>query len=172
MVILKRDANISPKVNFRRTWDEYKHGFGDLDTEFWYGLNNIHCLTSRQSVDLQILLHYTNGSKHTFTYKQFVVDGVEEKFTIHVGQLQQPAPALDGMGYHNGQKFSTYDSDNDNWVTGGNCAADSGKGQGGGWWYNGCIYSVLTRPHPNILWRGIGINYVEMKVRPKECTLQ
>ena len=169
-VILKRDANISPKVNFRRTWDEYKHGFGDLDTEFWYGLNNIHCLTSRQSVDLQILLHYTNGSKHTFTYKQFVVDGVEEKFTLHIGQLQLPAPGRDEMAYHNGRKFSTYDSDNDSW--GNNCAADGGQGQGGGWWYGACIYSVLTRQHPNIYWHGIGINYVEMKVRPKQCTLQ
>ena len=170
MVILKRDASISPKVNFRRTWDEYKHGFGDLDTEFWYGLNNIHCLTSRQSVDLQILLHYTNGSKHTFTYKQFVVDGVEEKFTLHVGQLQQPAPGRDGMAYHNRRNFSTYDRDND--PSANNCALNYHYGQGGGWWYGFCLRSVLTRPHPNINWYGTGINYVEMKVRPKQCASQ
>ena len=43
-VILRRKADVSQQVNFTRTWNDYKHGFGDLNTEFWYGLNNIHCL--------------------------------------------------------------------------------------------------------------------------------
>ena len=169
---LKRDASISPHVNFTRSWDEYKHGFGDLNTEFWYGLNNIHCLTTRQQVDLQILLYYTNGSKHVFTYKHFVVDGVDDKFTLHIGQPQQPAPGRDGMAHNNGRPFSTYDKDRDSW-SGDNCAANSGQGQGGGWWYGYCSNSFLTRPHPHISWCGVtGINYVEMKVRPKQCALQ
>ena len=53
-VILRRKHDVPQLVNFIRSWDEYVHGFGDLNTEFWYGLRNIHCLTSRQQVDLQL----------------------------------------------------------------------------------------------------------------------
>ena len=30
MVILPRKSNVSPQVNFNRTWTEYENGFGDL----------------------------------------------------------------------------------------------------------------------------------------------
>ena len=36
IVILRRKSNVSPKVNFTHTWDEYVQGFGSLNTEFWY----------------------------------------------------------------------------------------------------------------------------------------
>ena len=64
-VILRRKADVSQQVNFTRTWNDYKHGFGELNTEFWYGLKNIHCLTSRQQVDLQIDIKYGSGSQLT-----------------------------------------------------------------------------------------------------------
>ena len=164
-VILRRKSDVAQRVNFTRTWKEYKHGFGDLNTEFWYGLHHIHCLTTRHTVDLQILLQYTNGSERIYTYHHFVVDGPEDEFTLHIGQLQQPAPGPDAMAHINGRPFSTYDNDNDAW--GNNCALHPTHGQGGGWWYKICSLSALTRPHPNIYWRTTGINYVEMRVRPK-----
>lgn len=37
------------------------------------------------------------------------------------------------MTYHAGQKFSTFDQDNDAWPEG-NCA----KAHTGAWWYNSC----------------------------------
>ena len=53
-VILCRRKNINVHVDFNRTWDEYEEGFGNLNTEFWIGLRNIHCLTTRDDVDLLI----------------------------------------------------------------------------------------------------------------------
>ena len=173
-VILRRKANVSQQVNFTRTWNEYKHGFGDLNTEFWYGLRNIHCLTTRQQVDLRIELEYGSRGKLTYNYKRFVVDGPEDKFTLHIGQLQLPSPGHDSMAYNNGRPFSTYDKDNDLGAI--NCAQSSTNahgGHGGGWWFGYCSFSVLTRPHPHIFWHTISstIKYVEMKVRPKQCAI-
>ena len=79
--------NVPRQVNFTRTWSDYKHGFGDLNTEFWYGLRNIHCLTSRQEVVLRIELKYGIQSEQIYNYKYFKVDGPEDKYTMRIGQL-------------------------------------------------------------------------------------
>ena len=34
-------------INFLREWLDYKHGFGNLATEFWLGLEKIHMLTNQ-----------------------------------------------------------------------------------------------------------------------------
>ena len=44
MVIQRRIVN--GDVNFTRDWNDYVNGFGDLNGEFWYGLDNIHYLTT------------------------------------------------------------------------------------------------------------------------------
>ena len=174
-VIFRRKNNLSDQVKFNRTWNEYKHGFGDLNTEFWYGLRNIHCLTTREQVDLEVYIEYANGSEHTYTYEHFIVDGPKDKFTLHIGQLQQPAPGSDTMAYVNGQPFSTYDEDNDEWS--GNCALDQTHGWGGGWWHNSCSYSIPTRPASNIIWnwsdrdQSDHISFFEMKIRLKHCAM-
>ena len=168
-VILRRNESLTERVNFTRTWDDYKHGFGDLNTEFWYGLNNIHCLTSRQQVDLSIELKNIYGSvrERTYVYKHFVVDGPENNYTLHIGQLQQPSPGFDGMIHaHNGRQFTTYDRDNDDWSSS-HCAIRHGYTSG--WWFGGCYDSVLTSQR-SIYWTTInGIKFAEMKVRPKQC---
>ena len=112
-VILRRKLDVSKRVNFTRSWDEYVHGFGDLNTEFWYGLRNIHCLTTREQVDLQVLLNLSSGTSHLWTYHHFVVDRPEDKYTLHIGEAEGPSGFRDTMAHHNGRPFSTYDNDND-----------------------------------------------------------
>ena len=93
-------------------------------------------------------------------------------FTLHIGQLQKPFHGQDSMAYSNARGFSSFDSDHDSW-SGGNCAnVHSGSGgYGSGWWFGERSYSMLTRPHPRILWTSISdnIQYAEMKVHSKQC---
>ena len=175
MVILRRKSDASPQVNFNRTWTEYENGFGDLNTEFWYGLRNIHCLTTRDTVQLQVQLNYSNGTGLTWTYHHFRVHGAENDYRLHIGRAEGPPGFHDAMRRQNGKPFTTFDNDNDDY--GENCATSFG----GGWWFKYCYHSFLTGPHTRrgtydqLLWRvGSSHTYtyfphVEMKIRRKSC---
>ena len=177
MVILRRKSNVSPQVNFNRTWREYENGFGDLNTEFWYGLRNIHCLTARDTVQLQVQLNYSNGTGLTWTYHHFRVLGAENDYRLHIGKAEGPSGAHDSLRYHNGRSFSTFDNDNDDHSSE-NCAT---LYSGGGWWFRSCYDSFLTGRHTAITstneqinWneygrRNIYFPHVEMKIRRKSC---
>ena len=173
IVIQRRVPNGT--VNFYRGWKDYEGGFGDLDSEFWYGLRNIHCLTTRESVELRIDLQDEQGNKVTWVYQQFSVDGPDQKYRLHIGQgTGTPSGSFDAMAVHNNMYFSTFDRDNDVW-SGGNCTV-SHKGP---WWYKSCTYSNLnglhtaSSAHQRVAWLtgGQWVYYpsVEMKVRPKTC---
>ena len=173
-VILRRKSNVSPQVNFTRNWKEYENGFGDLNTEFWYGLRNMHCLTSRDTMQLRVELNHSNGTGLTWTYHHFRVDGPENEYRLHIGKGEGPSGAQDAMTIHNEKPFSTFDNDNDD--SSNNCA-HSWKG---GWWFRSCYHSFLTGPHmardtyDRIQWFEGGSTYtyfplVEMKIRRKSC---
>ena len=55
-VIMRRKRSVFSNVNFIRKWDDYENGFGNLNTEFWLGLRNIHCLTTR---DVDLIMEQT-----------------------------------------------------------------------------------------------------------------
>ncbi|XP_050086613.1 angiopoietin-related protein 1-like [Anopheles aquasalis] len=41
-------------VDFNRNWDQYREGFGELDSEFWLGLEHIYQLTSTRKYEIVI----------------------------------------------------------------------------------------------------------------------
>ena len=173
IVILRRNANVTQQENFTRPWADYERGFGDLNTEFWYGLRNIHCLTEREEVELQTEVRQGDGTGQLWTYGYFEVDGSETNYTLHIGRAQGPSSGYDSMAVHNGMQFSTSDRDND--ASTGDC---SNSWDGSGWWYRSCFYSLLTGSHsrPSIHWRTKQGRYpyypfVEMRLRPKNCKI-
>ena len=159
IVIQRRHASLGT-VNFTRNWEDYVNGFGDLDGEFWIGLNNIYQLTNQQEVELQISVWNDAESTITWNYQTFRISGPENKYRLTVGGGS--GDGSDGLAYHNGQNFSTYDRDNDS--SGGNCA----YGWKGGWWYTRCQQSTLNGQP--LSWRGTYTNSV-MMIRSKTCSL-
>ena len=59
-------------VDFYRDWDDYKRGFGDLNGEFWLGLDRIHRLTKERS-RLRVDLEDFNGKTAYAEYDLFGV---------------------------------------------------------------------------------------------------
>ena len=174
MVIQRR---INGSVDFYRNWTDYVNGFGDLEGEFWYGLEKIHCFTTRDDVELRIELG--NGPKPSivWTYQLFKVGGAETNYQLTIGQGHGVGGTFDAMANHNGRAFSTRDCDNDRGVR--NCAALYRAG----WWYNNCYHSNLNGKYVShrsgvihkLSWRVKGSRYinftkVQMKIRTKRCS--
>ncbi|XP_028423225.1 microfibril-associated glycoprotein 4 isoform X2 [Perca flavescens] len=118
-------------VNFYRGWDQYKIGFGNPAGEYWLGLDNIHYLTNNKKSELLVNMEDFEGKKVFARYSSFSVGAECGGFVLSVSGFINGG-AGDSLTYHNGQKFSTFDKDQDN--NGGNCA----RSALGAFWYNTC----------------------------------
>ncbi|XP_075115172.1 ficolin-2-like [Leptodactylus fuscus] len=160
-------------VDFFRTWDDYKKGFGSRLNEFWLGNENIHQITSTGTWELRVDLQEFEGKKVFAKYESFKVLDESHKYTLLLGAFKE-GTAGDSMGDLSTMKFSTKDEDND--IYEGDCSQHFK----GGWWYNNCHYANLnglyhlgahTSNADGINWhqaRGYNYSYkhVEMKIRP------
>ena len=124
-------------VDFFRNWASYVDGFGDPNGEYWLGLKNIHCLTSRtECTQLKVSLADFDGVKTFATYRFFSVGNAATKYRLKVGGYA--GTAGDSLSIHNGTAFSTFDQDSD--TASGNCAEE----HKGAWWYKACHLSNLN----------------------------
>ena len=160
-MVIQRNKR-SSSVSFNRNWTDYEKGFGDLNTEFWYGLEELHCLTQRGQWEMRIDFQQTNNVRSYLHYNNFSIGSANEEYPLTIGGFT--GVGTDRLAYHNRMKFSTQDNDNDRW--GSNCAAS----HRGGWWFNACVHSNINQQVPYIA--GYNVLSTEMKIRPKDCIIQ
>ena len=159
-VVIQRNKK-GTLVNFNKNWTDYEKGFGDLNTEFWYGLQEINCLTQRGQWEMRVDYQFNNKSWSYLHYNQFSVGSAREEYPLTVGGFT--GVGTDRFTYHNRMKFSTPDNDNDK--SGGNCAA----GHKNGWWFNKCHNININQQPPSVYG---SVLFTEMKIRPKDCITQ
>uniref|UniRef100_A0A8C2ADE0 Angiopoietin like 2 n=1 Tax=Cyprinus carpio TaxID=7962 RepID=A0A8C2ADE0_CYPCA len=123
-------------VNFFRNWETYKQGFGNIDGEYWLGLENIYWLTNQGNYKLLVTLEDWSGRKTFAEYASFRLETEADFYKLRVGRYH--GNAGDSLTWHNGKQFTTLDRDHDAYT--GNCA----HYQKGGWWYNACAHSNLN----------------------------
>jgi len=138
IVIQRRNEKI---LSFNQNWENSKTGFGDLNGEFWLGLEKIHQLTKNKDMVLRVDMIDINDNEFYVQYQSFYVGDESLKYILivsgHSGQIgdifnqQENGPA-------NGQYFSTTDRDNDS--SSNNCARNSNSA----WWHNSCFNTNLN----------------------------
>ncbi|XP_073697792.1 microfibril-associated glycoprotein 4-like [Garra rufa] len=129
-------------VNFYRPWNQYKRGFGNVESEYWLGLENMYQLTRKNKYMLRVDLEDFEGNKVSALYSSFSVDCETDGYQLHVSGFTDGG-AGDSLSGHNGFKFSTFDKDQD--VSDANCA----KLFLGAFWYSNCHNS---NPNGMYLW--------------------
>ncbi|XP_076070896.1 angiopoietin-1-like [Mytilus galloprovincialis] len=129
-------------VDFYRSWNEYKEGFGTASGEHWLGNEFIHSISTNGRHRVKFILG-KDGTKKYAEYSNFRIKDEKNKYKLKVsgysGTAGDSIDSVDSQGRANGQKFSTYDRDNDNNKRS-NCAIMNE----GGWWYNSCDYASLN----------------------------
>ena len=70
-------------VNFYRYWSDYKHGFGNLNCEFWLGLDNIYRLTTDNM--LRVDLEDFEGNTRYAEYNMFGIMSENDKYKLILG---------------------------------------------------------------------------------------
>lgn len=170
-------------VDFYRNWEEYKHGFGSQNGEFWLGNEHIYQITNQGSYKLRIDMEEWNGNKYYAVYDSFRIEDESDNYRLHISRYH--GTAGDSMTTmrddHNGMEFSTFDRDNDRRSLN-NCAVH----YRGGWWYSDCFESNLNGrfyiegEHTDffrrngIQWNSIhyhsSLKFVEMMIMPSDIS--
>ena len=167
-IVIQRNRKNS-KLSFNKNWKEYEDGFGDLNEDFWAGLKLINILTRSGQWEMRVDFQKNDKSWSYLHYNEFKVGspGLEYPLTVagYTGGSGDYFTA--GNEPANNAKFTTYDNDNDVW-SGNNCAVHWGCG----WWYYSC-YDI----NPNLQPAPMSdypttVLYMDMKIRPKGCTIQ
>ena len=158
-IVIQRNRKNS-EVSFNRNWREYEEGFGDLNKDFWAGLELMHTLTQRGQWEMRVDYQKNDKTWSYLHYNQFSVGSASEEYPLTVGGFT--GVGTDQFAWHNGMKFSTPDNDNDKWSVG-SCATKTG------WWYNSCDHANINLQPPYV---NAYEFFAEMKIRPKDCITQ
>ncbi|XP_063915249.1 ficolin-2-like [Zophobas morio] len=122
--------------NFFQNWEDYKNGFGDLEGEFWLGLEHLYELTGDTINELLFVLTDWEGKTVKSHFKEFRIGNEKERYALDV---------IRGYSGDGGQsfmsqlkwKFSTGDKQD----AFGSCV----NTYHGPWWYGpGCFHVKLT----------------------------
>ncbi|KAF4118028.1 microfibril-associated glycoprotein 4-like [Onychostoma macrolepis] len=124
-------------VNFYRPWNQYKKGFGNVESEYWLGLENMYQLTRNRKYMLRVDLEDFQGNKVFALYSSFSVGPEADGYELRVSGFTDGG-AGDSLSFHDGQKFTTLDKDQD--VHKDNCA----KMRFGAFWYKDCVLANLN----------------------------
>ncbi|XP_041127388.1 tenascin-N isoform X2 [Polyodon spathula] len=166
IVIQRRNSG---KIDFLKRWKNYTQGFGDMNEEFWLGLDKMYDLTNSQQYELRVDLRAGSESAYAI-YDNFKLAPATEKYKLTIGNYR--GTAGDAMTYHQGRAFTTVDRDND--IALSNCAFT----HHGAWWYRNCHLANLNGQYGQTThsvgvnwepWKGheFSIPFVEMKIRPR-----
>ena len=166
-IVIQRNKKDS-LVSFNKNWTDYEEGFGDLNTEFWYGLENIQFLTKNGTWEMRVDYQRNDKTWSYLHYNQFSVGSASEEYPLTVGGFT--GVDHNYFRYQNMMKFSTPDNDNDNNKYGYNCAAYYKSG----WWYHNNCYHININRQPPYVGPYIGgwVLFSEIKIRPKDCITQ
>jgi len=133
---------------FKRSWNEYKHGFGNTKGNYWIGNDVISYLTTNDNYTLRFdLQSRSTGKWHYAEFSTFVARNYKLQVAGYSGNA-----GYGSLSLHNGMMFTTYDRDNDQWSSG-NCAAYFS----GGFWYKSCQWCGVntSRSAKYFRWGGL-----------------
>ena len=127
---------IDGTVDFYLTMSEYKNCFGDLNGNFWLGLDTLHQLAApSKNAILRVDLRHMDVGERYAQYTEFSILNGTGGYKLKVSGYSGTAP--DSLLYNNGYQFSAKDTSN------------CGVQRKGAWWYYACTWANLNGLYPS-----------------------
>ncbi|XP_005498980.2 angiopoietin-related protein 3 [Columba livia] len=127
---------VDGSLDFNQTWDAYANGFGDLNEEFWLGLNKTYSITKQGDYILRIELQDWKDNKRFIEYA-FSLGGLETNYTLQLSRISGSIP--NALPEQTELRFSTAERDLDT-INDFNCP----ENYLGGWWHSECEETNLN----------------------------
>lgn len=89
----------------------HQQGFGNIDGEYWLGLENIYWLTNQGNYKLLVTMEDWSGRKVFAEYASFRLEPESDYYKLRLGRYH--GNAGDSFTWHNGKQFTTLDRDHD-----------------------------------------------------------
>ncbi|NWH79224.1 ANGL3 protein, partial [Piaya cayana] len=127
---------VDGSLDFNQTWNAYANGFGDLNEEFWLGLNKTYSITKQGDYILRIELQDWKDNKRYIEYA-FSLGGPETDYALQLSRISGSIP--NALPEQTELRFSTPDSHVD-------MRNDFSCPENylGGWWHSECEETNLN----------------------------
>lgn len=116
--------------NFSRTWADYVKGFGDINKEFWLGLEKMHWLNNLGPYEFRVDMEDFENNTVYAKYRSFKLGDSDTNFALTTSGYT--GDAGNAMLFNN-IAFSTKDADHDT-----HSVAHCSQLYKGGMWYTNC----------------------------------
>lgn len=91
-----------------------QQGFGNLDGEYWLGLEHLYWLTKQAQYKLRVALEDWQGRQVFAEYDSFHLEPESDWYRLRLGQYH--GNAGDSLSWHNNKAFTTLDRDKDGYT--------------------------------------------------------
>uniref|UniRef100_A0A8C8VQ94 Angiopoietin-related protein 3 n=1 Tax=Pelusios castaneus TaxID=367368 RepID=A0A8C8VQ94_9SAUR len=121
---------INGSLDFNQTWESYANGFGNLNGEFWLGLEKTYSIAKQADYILRIELEDWKDNLRYVEYT-FTLGSPETDYALHLSEISGNIP--NALHEQTELRFSTVDHDNN---TRRNFSCQ--ERYSGGWWQRAC----------------------------------
>ncbi|KAK4299159.1 hypothetical protein Pmani_028536 [Petrolisthes manimaculis] len=110
----RQDTSPSPQVDFNRTWQEYKDGFGSPYDEYYLGNEMLHVMTQSRAYTLRLNTQQISGGISFATYENIRVGDEDSRYLMTLSGTQHGISSMTNCFRHlSGRYFTTLDYNSD-----------------------------------------------------------
>lgn len=91
-----------------------QQGFGNLDGEYWLGLEHLYWMTKQARYKLRVFLEDWQGRQVFAEYDSFHLEPESDWYRLRLGHYS--GNAGDSLSWHNNKAFTTLDRDKDSYT--------------------------------------------------------
>lgn len=105
---------MTPSFRLSQCVYDLQQGFGNLDGEYWLGLEHLYWMTKQAQYKLRVFLEDWQGRQVFAEYDSFHLEPESDWYRLRLGHYS--GNAGDSLSWHDNKAFTTLDRDKDSYT--------------------------------------------------------